>query len=39
MFQHPARVRLAMLWLIGFNLRLGLLALPPVLPIIHTDLA
>jgi MFS transporter, CP family, cyanate transporter len=31
--------RLAMLWLIGAALRLTILAVPPVLPLIHRDLA
>ena len=32
------RVRLALLWLAGCDLRLTLLAVPPVLPLIHADL-
>jgi CP family cyanate transporter-like MFS transporter len=31
-------LRLALLWLIGCNLRVSVLALPPVLPLIHRDL-
>src|SRR5690242_18704612 len=31
-------LRLALLWLAGNDLRLTLLAVPPVLPLIHTDL-
>jgi CP family cyanate transporter-like MFS transporter len=31
--------RLALLWLIGADLRLTMLAVPPVLPLIHRDLA
>jgi MFS transporter, CP family, cyanate transporter len=30
--------RLSLLWLIGLNLRVSLLALPPILPLIHRDL-
>ncbi|HKX08448.1 MAG TPA: hypothetical protein VJN67_09660, partial [Stellaceae bacterium] len=30
--------RLALLWLAGINLRLTILALPPVLPLVHRDL-
>ncbi len=33
-----ARLRLALLWLAGMDLRLTLLAVPPVLPLIHADL-
>jgi CP family cyanate transporter-like MFS transporter len=33
-----ARLRLALLWLAGIDLRLTLLAVPPVLPLIHADL-
>jgi CP family cyanate transporter-like MFS transporter len=33
-----ARPRLALLWLAGIDLRLTLLAVPPVLPLIHADL-
>jgi CP family cyanate transporter-like MFS transporter len=33
-----ARLRLALLWLAGNDLRLTLLAVPPVLPLIHADL-
>lgn len=32
------RRRLALLWLVGVDLRLTILALPPVLPLIHADL-
>lgn len=35
----PSWLRLALLWLAGVDLRLTLLAVPPVLPIIHADLA
>src|SRR5919202_53190 len=34
-----AALRLALLWLAGIDLRLTLLAVPPVLPLIHRDLA
>jgi MFS transporter, CP family, cyanate transporter len=33
-----ARVRLTLLWLAGADLRLTLLAVPPLLPLIHADL-
>ena len=33
-----ARTRLGVLWLAGIDLRLTLLAVPPVLPLIHQDL-
>jgi CP family cyanate transporter-like MFS transporter len=41
--RHPvlvsqARLRLPLMWLAGSDLRLTLLAVPPVLPIIHADL-
>lgn len=34
----PGWSRLALLWLLGIDLRLTILALPPVLPLIHRDL-
>lgn len=36
---ESAGFRLALLWLIGVQLRLTVLAVPPVLPLIHRDLA
>src|SRR5258708_36259041 len=33
------RLRLLLLWLAGIDLRLTILAVPPVLPLIHRDLA
>jgi MFS transporter, CP family, cyanate transporter len=36
---RSAGFRLALLWLIGAQLRLTILAVPPVLPLIHRDLA
>ncbi|HTQ33591.1 MAG TPA: MFS transporter [Stellaceae bacterium] len=35
---HAGRPRLALLWLMGAQLRLTVLAVPPVLPLIHRDL-
>jgi CP family cyanate transporter-like MFS transporter len=35
---HLAWPRLALLWLLGIDLRLTILAVPPVLPLIHRDL-
>ena len=36
--RRPAWPRLALLWLLGIDLRLTILAVPPVLPLIHRDL-
>jgi CP family cyanate transporter-like MFS transporter len=36
---ESAGFRLALLWLVGAQLRLTMLAVPPVLPLIHRDLA
>ena len=36
--RRPAWPRLGMLWLLGIDLRLTILAVPPVLPLIHRDL-
>ncbi|HEY3848130.1 MAG TPA: MFS transporter [Acetobacteraceae bacterium] len=35
---QPAWPRLGLLWLLGIDLRLTILAVPPVLPLIHRDL-
>ncbi len=37
-FKRQVKSRLALLWLAGLDLRVTLLALPPVLPLIHRDL-
>jgi CP family cyanate transporter-like MFS transporter len=37
--EKPSIFRLILLWLAGIDLRLTLLAVPPVLPLIHRDLA
>ena len=34
----PSALRIALLWLAGIDLRLTLLAVPPVIPLIHRDL-
>src|SRR4051812_44024483 len=39
MSRRGAVFRLALLWLAGADLRLTMLAVPPVLPLIHRDLA
>ena len=36
--RRPAWPQLALLWLLGIDLRLTILAVPPVLPLIHRDL-
>ena len=38
MVASRSRLRLALLWLAGNDLRITLLAVPPVLPLIHADL-